>query len=130
MIEAALVSGIFLLIIVVTIECVIVGYRALTTQYVASRTARFAMVSTIPAGLARTQAVRSFALTESASFGLRIDPQQVDICPIYRDRMCVSNDAGRPGDFVFVRVTVPGQFLLGRFHFPIRGEALTKNEYF
>lgn len=129
--EMTLVVLLVLVVLIATIETCIIGYMALTVQFVASRAARYAMVSTTPEGLTRTAEVKSYAQAQAQSLGLALNPAtQVFICPVFRDPQCVSNDAGKPGDFVLVRIQVPAGWLLGRFHLNLWGEALAKNEFF
>ena len=131
MLEATMVVGFFLMIILVIVESVIVGYSALTVQYVASRAARFAMASTLPQGTTRTTAIQDFVVSQAGIFGLRVFPSsQVTICAIARDPSCSITDSGGPGDFILIRVAVPAGFFLGRFQFFLYGEALSKNEHF
>ena len=129
--EMTMVIGLFLTMVLVLVESVIIGYSALTIQYVASKAARYAMASTVGVGPGRLGDIQNFTLSQARIFGLSLNPTtQLSICAIAKDPGCHAQDAGGPGDFVLIRIKIPAGFFLGRFNFFLYGEALTKNEHF
>lgn len=75
-VEFALSMGVFFVLILFTVECALLGYRSLTVQYVASRTAREGLLSG-----STTTGIRNVAVSIAGPLGFELDPvDNVQVC--------------------------------------------------
>lgn len=156
-VEACLALPLFLLFMILIAESAIIGYRALATQYVASRAVRLAILGHIPDDSIdmetedlegselitdpeeRLMAVMDYLESTGQTVGLAINSStQVQICPVKSVKAdtenlvfsCPENDLGGPGQFIAIEVQQPARMFLGQFNWNMRGLAIGRNEFF
>ncbi|MCB1512817.1 MAG: hypothetical protein KDJ36_18130 [Hyphomicrobiaceae bacterium] len=134
MLEFALSGFLFLLLIIVTLESAIAGFRALTTQFIASEGVRRGIVAGAPGDPRLTAPqLRTFILGLADSYGIAVAPTDIEICGLENVTAalrCNTENMGNSEQFLYVRVASSTPYFLGVMNIDLLGAALSRNEKF
>ncbi len=129
MLEFALTSMLFLSLIVVTMESAVAGFRALTTQYVASDAVRqgilFRDYDNVPA-------LKTYIVDLGQRLGVTIDPALIEICggdDLNEEGRCGgASNMGESERFLAVQIETTTPYFLGLMEIQLLGQAMSRNE--
>ena len=156
-VEFAFSATAFFLFLIVTFEIGIVGWRAVTAQYIASKAVReaafFAGDEGAPPNRPNYYRVRNYARRMAADYGINISHNDFkalfDVCPLeYVANFDQPNagqceptrpasqgyypggNFGEPESFIVVRVVIPSRIVLQTIRINVTGWAIARNEEF
>ena len=126
MVETAMTFLVFMLFALLIFETGIAGFRALSVQYVASATARRAILGdmTVPT-------IKDFAILQGENFRIGLEEEDISVCGI--DQMgnngdCAFESIGQPENYLVVNVETETSFLLAGITITLRGTGVSRNE--
>ena len=121
-------AGLFLILL--GIDLIRLTYVNFAGNYVVNEAARWSTYGETLPGLDRIASIKSFTKDTGDSFGLKIEDEQIHICPTSNPD-CIVESAGGSQQFFTIRVTYPVQLLaFFREQFSFGFEAVAKNEPF
>lgn len=131
MVEAALSLLVLVFIVLGAIDVLRVSIHLESGQYAVNEAARWATYGDLYGGAAsRTESLKLKVRDVAGSIGLRIDPANVDVCPMPLGS-CSPESTLDSGSFFMVRARTNFAFLsLAGFTQPILFEAVDQNEPF
>lgn len=140
-IEFALSVGVIMMFIIMGTDLIRFGYFTVTTQQVLNRAARLASTGTTgdnpdskktPAE--RAKDIEQLIIRVGSVFGVDLRGSDITICPLPRADApappCPPNNAGTHKDFIQITLQRPFYFFWGGIQFPMRLNAIAKNEPF
>ena len=117
-VEFSIVVGLCLFIVFMGIDVLFLGYRALSLQHTANTVLRQTVVGP-PAGSLpnydHAQAMVQLAKKQAKNLGLKISPNQIQICPQSQVN-CQANSSGKGNEFVVVRIDDYPRLFLSLIH--------------
>jgi len=136
LVEAAITLPLFLIVVLISFDFFVVGFHALSLQYTANRSVRWALLgevlsdpldtSSSPEQLSRVDSIKLKAQQIGGVFGLHVTPEQVRVC-VLPGTTCPPDDAGTSNDLFSVAIIQPVDLLVG-FQIEIKSLAVSKIE--
>ncbi len=131
---------IFMFLLISLVDCALIGYKSLTAQFVASRVVRYGAVLDIASPVIHPDGsddrgimMEAYMVALERSLGLKTSDEK--ICGINPAAGITSlgscnsrNYGGAPGQYVYTRVNISHEAMLGLFTVNLRGEAIARNE--
>lgn len=124
MIESALALPLFFFLLIVGFDLLRMSYRAVSLQYLAERTSRYAVVRAVTGA-----DIQNEFDALASSFGLDVSTASISYCPVTTSP-CSGMQPGKPGELMVFRVTLPNPIILLFATFTLEATVVSKNEYF
>lgn len=127
LIEFAITFLPFMMLVLASVECAIVGFRSLSIQYVASHGVRKAILRQYTVDQLKKDHIQPLA----NNLGIPVALSNISICAakdMRQNGSCKTEGLGEPERFVAVAVVFPTGFMFGIKQFNLIGIAAGRNE--
>ena len=127
MVEFVVAAPVFFVLLIMSMEFAILGYRAAALHYTVSAATRWGVLGQTIGGNLRVASIKEKVREIGSKYGLALSDSNINVCQL-GNLSCIPQSAGDPEEYIQVTANLPINILLGKYTVNLSASIMGRNE--